>query len=469
MRDFLMLDRRFADVDVRGEPRVPILGWRANFARFMADPFDGLLRLSRRPERLVAIADRHPAFLCAFGPELNHRLLTDRTNFGAFITPLRVPPGPVALLFDNPFMAVGEAHREHRRVMIPPFHPRRIERHRDVLVRQIEAAIGPWRVGDTIDVNEAMQRLTLSAMMAVVFGLDVADSRRRTDDFCALLGELMTLLGEPSVLFFPVDVAGAPFRRMLRVGARVVAEISALIEERRRSPREDVLSELIADGSSAPVGQVFSLLTAGHETTYASLSWTLLLLASHPGVLADLQDELRGALHGDAPRLDQLAGLSLLDRVVKESLRVLPTAPYGARLALEDVELDGHRLPKGAAIIYSPYVTHHLPEVFPEHRRFDPSRWRTIAPTPYEYLPFGAGPRACIGASFSLLEIKLTLACLLQRFSPELVPGARVDCRLRITLRPDPALRVVLRPVGRGRAVPVRGTVHAAVALPGGA
>jgi cytochrome P450 len=468
MRDLLMLDRRFADVTVRGEPRVPVLGWRANVARFFADPFAGLVRLSRRPERLVAIADRHPAFVCGFGPEINHRLLTDRGSFAAFVTPLRATTEAFALLLDNPFTTVGEAHREHRRVMVPPFHRRRVERYRDALVGLIEAAIGPWRVGDVIEVTDAMQRLTLSAMLAVVFGLDVDGSRRRTEEFRVLLGELLTAIGNPSVIFFPADVPGAPFRRMLRLGERFVAEVSALVEERRRSPREDVLSELLAGDSRSPVGQLFSLLTAGHETTYAALSWVLLLLGSHPRVLADLQDELRGALKGDAPGLDQLAGLPLLDRVVKESLRVLPTAPYGARLALEDVELEGHRLPKGAVIIYSHYVTHHLPEVFPAPRRFDPGRWATIDPSPYEYLPFGAGPRVCVGAAFATLELKLTLACLLQRFSPELVPGSRVDCQLRITLRPQPGLRMVLRPVGEGRAVPMQGTVHEAVALPGG-
>lgn len=471
-----MADRRFGDVDIRGPARLPGLGWRGNVLRFFADPFAGLTALARRPERLVALADRHPAFLCAFGPEHNHRLLTDRTAFDPFITPLRAPPGSAfEVLVDNPFTTTGERWRCHRRAMVPPFHKKRVARYRDVIVDLIDAMLAEWRIGDVIDLPHALQGLTLSAMMSVVFGLDVRHSRQETEAFRALLTELLDAIGHLGAMFFPVDLPATPYRRMRRLAERFVAEVGALAERRRGAAGEDVLSDLVeahhaagTDDPRALVGEMFSLLTAGHETTYAALSWALLLLAAHPAVLGDLHDELCGALRGAAPTVEQLGALPLLDRVVREALRLLPTAPYGARITREETTLGGHSLPRGAVVIYSAHVTHHLPEVFERPRVFDPERWHRAEPSPYAYLPFGAGPRTCLGAEFALMEMKLTLACLLQRFWPALVPGRRVDCRLRITLRPHPGLWVTLcQPGSRLPAPRLRGTIHDAVALGG--
>lgn len=474
MRDDLWLGRRFADVDIRGPRRMPGLGWRGNVMRFFADPFAGLLALSRRGERLVAIADRHPAFVCAFGPEHNRRLLTDRTDFEPFITPLRAPPGSsLETLKDNPFTTHGEAHRCHRRVIGPPFHRKRVGRYRDTLVGLIDDMMASWQVGEVIDVPHAMQGMTLGAMMAVVFGFDTAESRRGADAFRVMLGDVLEAMGHLGAMVVPVDLPGLPFRRLRKLTDRFVAEVTALVEARRRVAGVDVLSDLIeaqrvlgAESSQALLGDVFALLTAGHETTYAALSWALMLLAAHPRVLGDLFDELHGVLRGEAPQVEQLGALPLLDRVVKESLRVLPTAPYGARLVVRDTEIGGHGLPRGAVVVFSHLVTHHMADVWPEPRRFDPDRWLQADPSPYEYSPFGGGPRACPGSDFALLEMKLTLAQALQRFWPEGVAGRRVDCRLRLTLRPHPGLWLRLRPVGsRIAAVRWEGSVREVVAL----
>lgn len=472
--DLLMAGRRFADVGVRGPRRMPLVGWRGNLMRFFGDPFGGLVALSRWGEaagdRLVAIADRHPAFVCGFGPEINRRLLTDRATLAPFITPLRAAPGSaLEVLYDNPFVVTGEMHRCHRRMMMPSFHRSRVAAYRDVIVEQLDAMMAPWQLGEVIDAPHVMQGMTLSVIMAVVFGLDERRSQREAEAFRRLLTDLLDAMGELLVMFVPIDVPGSPYRRMRTLAERYVAEVEALA--RRQSPGDDVLTALLTAPATPTrprvAGQLFSLLTAGHETTYAALSWALMLLAAHPRVLGALYDELHGALRGEAPRVEQLGALPLLDGVVRESLRVLPTAPYGARRALEDIELVGHRLPAGAVVIYSHYVTHHMPELYASPERFDPRRWETIAPSPYEYLPFGTGPRTCIGVEFARLELKLALAAIVQRWWPELVPGARVDCRLRMTLRPHPGLPLRLRaPGSRIRPARLRGTVNAAVEWP---
>jgi cytochrome P450 len=459
------------DIDVRGPARMRGLGWRGNLLRFFADPFAGLQQLSTYPDRLVALADRHPAVLCAWGPELTQRLLMEREHFESFVTPLAARPGsPLEVLSQNPFTATGEAHKEHRRVMVPPFHRKRVSQYRDVIVERVEAMLRPWKVGQRIDAPDELQRFTLGVILAVIFGLDVEEGGREVQAFRGQLGELLHALGRRSVMFAPVDLPGTPYHRMLQLAQHFIDDARELIAARRSAPGADVLSELIAGqaetqalSDEALLGQIFVLLTAGHETTYAALSWTLMLLAAHPSVLGPLQEELAGVLRGEAPTVEQLGALPLLDRVVKESLRILPTAPYGGRLARTDVELGGHAIPEGSVLLVAHFLTHRMSEVYADPLRFDPERWTRIQPTPYEYLPFGTGPRVCVGAALANMEMKLALACLLQRFSPELVPGTQVDCVLRVTLRPS-ALPIVLRPVGSRLArASLRGTVLAAV------
>jgi cytochrome P450 len=128
---------------------------------------------------------------------------------------------------------------------------------------------------------------------------------------------------------------------------------------------------------------------------------------------------------------------------VKESLRLLPPAPFNHRIAALDTELGGHGIPRGTELVSSVYHTHRMPEVYAEPQRFLPERWRNLDPGPYAYCPFGAGPRMCIGASFATMEIKLVLATLLQRFRLDLPRGSRVDTQVTITMRPAP--RLVMR------------------------
>ncbi len=467
---------RFDDIDVPGPARVPGLGWRGNVLSFFADPFVGLNTLYRQHGRLVALADRHPAFVCAFGPEFNHPLLTDRVHFDQFVTPLPVPPGSaLATLLRNPFTATGDEHTRHRRVMVPPFHRKRIARYRDTMATLVDEALGRWRPGDTLDLAAALQDLSLRIILGLIFGLDDQGSRRAAAGFRTIIEAMLDLMTSSASVFFPVPVPGAPYHRLLRLAERFVATTRGLIAEHRSRPRADVLSDLIeghtGEGSPDPdadlVGELFSLFTAGHLTVYSSLAWTSLLLSAHPAVLGDLRDELAGALRGDIPRLEQLGELPLLDRVLKESLRLLPTAPYASRIVKHPVELGGRLFPVGSVVIYSHYVTHHLPEVFRSPERFDPARWEQCRPSPYAYLPFGTGPRTCVGADFALLEMKLVLATLLQRFWPEVAPGQRVDARLGMVLSPRQGLPVTLRPLGsRLHPARVRGNVHLAVTLP---
>ena len=155
-----------------------------------------------------------------------------------------------------------------------------------------------------------------------------------------------------------------------------------------------------------------------------------------------------------AHRLTQsLAIIEFLDETYPDP-PLLPPAPLNHRIAAEDTELGGHAIPRGTELLSSAYHTHRMPDVYSHPARFAPARWERLDPGPYAYSPFGAGPRMCIGASFALMEIKIVLAILLQRFRLSLPPGTRVGRAVSITMRPDPGLPMRVHP--RDRPLSVR-------------
>src|SRR5262249_29513735 len=175
------------------------------------------------------------------------------------------------------------------------------------------------------------------------------------------------------------------------------------------------------------VGQMITLFNAAYHTTTAALTWNLFLLAQHPAVMRDLYEELRGTLGGAPPTFEQLGRMALLDRVIKEGLRLLPPVVYLPRITSGPVRLGPYELPGQTMVLGSPYVTHHLPEIFPEPQRYEPDRWLLMGPCPSAYIPFGGGARLCLGAPFSTLLLKVALSVILQRYRLMVVPGALIE------------------------------------------
>ena len=160
--------------------------------------------------------------------------------------------------------------------------------------------------------------------------------------------------------------------------------------------------------------------------------------------------------------------LPLLDRVLKESMRVLPASAYSQRINVEPVELGPFQLPKGTPIIFSPLITHHMPDLFPEPERFLPDRWLELTTSPYAYMPFAAGPRMCLGASLAMTTLKVTLPLIVQRFRLTVVPGATINGAVRSTmLAPTNGMfMMVSDPTAPFAATPIQGNIHEMVELP---
>jgi cytochrome P450 len=327
-----------------------------------------------------------------------------------------------------------------------------------------------WSPGERRDVWRALWELTVRVVCRTMLGVE-ADGEAA--GLVSTVWRWLHLSLAPASLVLPLDLPLMPYRRFLSLSRRLDWAIATLIDRRRAESAggSDMLGALLeaheqnGDRVSAAelVGQVNFLLFAGTASTANGLAWTLLLLAQHPAVLADLCDELSGCLRGDPPTAEQLGGLPLLDHVIQESLRLLPPIPLSGRVAAEATELGGYALPRQSAAVYSIYHTHRDPERYPQPDRFVPERWAGLASSPYEYLPFGAGPRMCLGETLAMVEMKVVLAMLLQRYRPELAPGTRIDRFVGIVLAPRRGLPMILNPADgrfpRGPAA-VRGNVR---------
>lgn len=453
-----------------------LLGWNGRALAFLRDPIALMRALHRDHGRVAALLQGYPWWLFAFGPEYNQQVLSNAALFHSTpIAPLATPPeSALARLTHNLLTMNGDTHRQQRRLMLPAFHRRRVESYRDEMVAIAEQFLAGWRAGQSLDVAAAMQQLTLQIASRTLFGADAAHDSHSVG---RLIHSWMAGIESGGVLLLPRDLPATPFRRLLRLSDQLEARITAMIAAKRAnlSAQHDVLAMLIQardeDGTAMTdaelIGQASVIFIAGHETSSNALTWTLFLLSQHPRVLADLQDELRGELGGAAPALDQLARLPLLDRVIKESMRLLPPATFMMRYTTGPAQLGPYAVRTGATITVSPYITHHLPELYPAPERFDPERWATIEPGTYAYLPFGAGPHMCLGSTFALMEIKLVLAMLLQRFRPALERGARIDRRVKITMSPRAGMPMRLlaadAPLLPGA---VRGNIREMVDLP---
>jgi cytochrome P450 len=416
---------------------MPIVGRYGNFMRFFGDSVGTLLAISRKYDNIAALCRDRPEFVCVFGVENNRRVLSDGATFPNYAKlPFRVPENTAFWrLINNLMFKVGDDHRRLRRLLVPAFQRSKVEAHRETIVSLTERLLPSlFPEGRMIDVARAITELTLTVTMACFFGLDVS---KTADEHGRRSRAMLDRVHSPAVMLLPIDLPGTPYAKMLRTAEEVERWFLEVIRERQKSQAQrDVLSLLIAarddDGGRLTDLEIATemnlLFVAGHGSQADTIAWTLFLLSQHPRVLADLEDELKSVLRGDAPHPDHFEKLTLLDAVIKETMRLFPATPFLApRRAACDVELGGIKLPESAGVLVSPFITHRMPHLYPEPDRFLPERWSRIHPTIYEFLPFGAGLRTCIGASLASMMMRILIPMLITRYRFSLEPLARVS------------------------------------------
>jgi cytochrome P450 len=407
-----------------------------------------------------------PGFAMVFTPELVRQVFQappNRLRAGEANAPLSMVLGPRSVLVLD-----GAEHLRHRKLMLPPFHGRRLAAHEQVMRDAADRSIDAWPVGREFALLPHMYVLTLDVIATAVFGIE---EDRRRDELKRRIRSFLETTGRPwRVILLMLtrgrvrdEAAEAQFEKRRRAMDELILDE---IASRRRAPdleeRDDALSLLLLardeDGlglSDAEVrDELVTLLVAGHETTAAGLAWTLDLVHRHPHV----HERARAAVaDGDT---------AYLDAVVKESLRIRPVVPGIGRVVREEpFELGGHVIPVGAEINPSIRTMHRLGDNFPDPLEFRPERFLgDDAPDTYTWIPFGGGTRRCLGAAFAQLEMRVVLEQVLRRAEVEPV-GSRPERvqRRGVTMVPRHGARMVQPrpPLGTGAEHPPRVTVAA--------
>lgn len=465
-----------SEIRIADSDPAPLPVTHGRLREFTDGPAACLRRLHAEHGELAALQEDDVRLHFIFGPRWNRFVLSDRETFHSRFFTLRGPRNSAQRRLTSGLLSMnGEQHREHRRTVSGPFQKRMLAVHQPAVVDMARSMLDEWSVGEVRDMHLDMTRYMLRVTSGLLFGIDVMETAYR-------LGEMIddwvhhnhqTGIGA----FISNSDTLANYDRLLADGELLEAEIRDLIARRRASSKQgsDVLSILIAaadrDGSISDdelIGHVALLFGAAHLTTAHSLTWTLFLLAQHPEEMRRVGAEVTNTLGEDEPSPDAIESMPLLERVIKESMRILPASGYSQRVCALPVNLGPFRLSRGAPVIFSQFITHRIPSLYPSPMRYTPDRWLTLNPSPYEYLPFGAGPRMCIGAPLAMTILKTTLPMFFQRFRCAVVSGAEINAAIVSTMLgpTSPVPMRLLEADAPGETVPVGGNIVDFVELP---
>ena len=451
---------------IPGPMPLPIVGWLGNAVRYFRDPIGYMQYLHTTYGDLAALVagsqrnlfsgrgSKAGGTIFAFGPDYNREVLTNTAVFHT--QPFNDPSMPYFRYLSSGLFAFNnEEHKKRRRLLMPLFHKAVLGRYRERIVTYTQQMLNQWQVGEERDILREMRQLTLAIANSTLFGI-----RSRED--VVNIGEMGYEWSKRTLSpgwLVPLNFPGTPYYRLMKHSERLIEAIQEMIWRKRTQQQEgdDIFTMLIQARDEAGwliddeelIGHANVLFIAGHETTANALTWTLFLLAQHPEVMADLLDEVGALLQGEPPTAEQLDRMPLLTHVIQESLRLLPPIASLNRVVAAPGQLGTYVLNTGMEVIYSPFITHRLPALYDHPNRFWPQRWEKIAPGPYDYLPFGAGPRLCLGMHFAVMQLKIVLTMILQQYRLQMRPQATIDYRAVVILSPKHDMPMYLQPQDR--------------------
>ena len=365
-------------------------------------------------------------------------------------------------LGENLLTTDGESWLSRRRLMQPAFHRQRIAAFGAMMEQITHDTLDQWRgqpEGEYMDMEHEMMALTLRIAGQTLFSVDLLGESQALGDAFTVLSQFIDYRLEtpyPPPLFVPT----AQNRRFKQAMRTIDQTVQAMIAERRRKPSEkqDLLAMLM-EARDADTGEGMTdqelrheiglMIFAGHETTATTLTWALYELARNDEVAQKLADEVDAVLAGRPATVADLPNLPYARMIVDEALRLYPAAWNLSRQAINDDVVCGYQIPAGAQLSLSTFAVHRDPRWWSEPERFDPERFtpeRAAGRPPYAYLPFGGGPRLCIGNMIALTEAPLILAAIAQRYRLRLKPDHPVEPHPLVTLRTSHGLPVRLAP-----------------------
>jgi cytochrome P450 len=451
-----------------------------------------LRRLARERADIVRARffDRYLIFVNS--PELLHEVMVEKAK--AFEKPMAIRIAFFPMAGQGLTTSEGELWRRQRKLMAPLFQPAQVARYVGPMAECTRMHAETWRDGQVIDlarenpeitmriagktlfdaetmdsggevgaafttaldwINLRLNSPALIAQLLLIDGLGWLRSRLATLPTKAGSGPLSRLLDEKSAkladqLLSPFALPTEADRKNRRAIETLERRVQQMIDERRAAGLEgpDLLTRILRardadDGRQMTDRQVrdevLTLFIAGHEGISNGLAWGLYLLLTHPEVLRRVQAEV-DALGGRSPSAEDLGRLPYTLQAVKEALRLYPSSYMFGKQAIEDVVIGGYAVPRGTNVFLSPFALHRRADLWPDPERFDPDRFTPeaeAARSRYAYIPFGGGPRICIGSQFALMEGQTVLAALLSLMSFALEPGQQIYPEANTTLRPN--------------------------------
>ena len=458
-------------VEIPGPSPVPLLGWMPELLRFAFDPLNTLENLRKKYGNVVRLGYGDVPGVIVFSPEYNRIILRDPSAFYSYNLDFIPIPFPrdhsVSRVMNSMPFLNGPKHADHRSYMLPYFHRNFIVNHHNACIEVTECKLSSWKIGGEIKLRDEMEKLAMWLATKPILGLD---PEKEGEALGQRLEESLKLMFSPFVLLFPYNIPGFPFYRLLKSAEKLEGVVKNILATRKANgvDGDDILSALIRLNVEDParmsendlIGHTI-MFRGGYSPNGMALYWTLFLLSQHPETYKKILNELDEVLGGENPTPEQLEKLTLLDGALKETMRLIPAGVWTARYAMQPFKLGSYELQKGTWVMMSAYVTHRIPEIFPEPFKFKPERWQDIHPSSYEFMSFSAGPRYCIGQSLAMMQLKIAMSMILQRFSLTLKPETTVDAEGMNSIRAKNGLPMIVNPRNNDpTAAPFKGNIH---------
>jgi cytochrome P450 len=420
----------------------------------LRDPLELFMSGTRDFGDVVGFHMLHYPYVLLTNPEaIRHVLVENHKNYEKS----RNYIGLKQVLGQGLVTSEGELWRRQRRLAQPAFHRERIQSFVRAMSECTADMLARWEGESELDVHKEMMRLTFRVVGRALLSRDL-------DGDASAIGEALTVglhwANDYAETLFPIPKSvPTPKNMRLKKAMKTFDDlIFGTIEERRREgPKDDLLSMLL-EARDEDTGEAMSdnllrdelitMVSAGHETTANALSFALYLLSKHPSWMRAVRDEAKSVLGDRLPEIDDVKKLPTAAMVIEETMRLYPPVWVFERRALEADRFEDFEIPKDATVGISPYVLHRSAKHWENPEGFDPTRFEPRAKEgrhKYAYMPFGGGPRTCIGNVFALTEATIVLAMIARRFRMDLLPGHTMELDALVTLRPKGGLRMQVR------------------------
>jgi cytochrome P450 len=424
-------------LQLRGDPLARIIALRARFGGFI---------------RLGPLGPRE-LFLVTEPAAARRVLLDNHPNYKKGLAAQRLRP----VLGQGSLLLEGDAWRRRRRLVQPAFHKQKIAGYVSTFVEHTDTMLERWRAAPvpSLDAREEMLKLTMGLTLRNMFCADALELRPLLDAWRVLYDELTR--SRLRAVRLPAWFPGRRRDTMAPAIATMRHVLGELIRRRGAVDDGSVLAMLLASRDAEGGGalsetelrdELMTMFVGGYENSSNALAFTLALLAAHPEVAARQREEVERSLGGRPPTAADLPALPYTRAVLEEAMRLYPPSWMITREALADDVVAGYRVPRGSQLLISAYGIHHAPELWPEPERFRPERFLPGAPAGqdrdrFAYLPFGGGPRVCLGEQYALVEMTCVLTRLAQKVTLRLAEGTRIEAQAHVGLRPRHALQIV--------------------------